>query len=209
MKTYLMSILVLLSTTKLLAQKVITDATIVYDITVVTGNKTVEIGDAFDGATTTVYMKGMQSRSEMSSSLLAKTTIFDGRGNTATVLTESGGEKYMTNYTADSWKTMNAKFDSSTYTVTDETKTILGYACKKAIVKLKSGAEFVVYFTTELEAASKEYNPMFRGLGGFPLQYESQLGKKKVTFTASKINFNAVPTSKFDLPKSGYKVLSA
>ncbi len=39
------------------------------------------------------------------------------------------------------------------------------------------------------------------------MQYEASLGKLKVTYTVSSINFNPVPASKFDLPKSGYRVM--
>jgi GLPGLI family protein len=189
------------------SQKTVTDCTIVYDIAVQTGNKTPEIGDAFDGATNTVYMKGLQSRSEFVSSLIVKTTIFDAKTGTAVILNESGSEKYMTVLNAEIWKQKNAQYDSIQYTYTDETKTIAGYVCKKATAKLKNGAELVVYYTSDIESSAKDFNPQFKGLKGFPLQYESQMGKKKVTFTANSINFNAVPITKFEIPKSGYKVI--
>ena len=40
------------------------------------------------------------------------------------------------------------------------------------------------------------------------MQYEATLGKQKVTYTVSNINFNLVPAAKFDLPKSGYRVMT-
>jgi hypothetical protein len=33
-------------------------------------------------------------------------------------------------------------------------------------------------------------------------------GNLKVTYTVAKINFNPVPAAKFDLPRSGYRVLT-
>ena len=40
------------------------------------------------------------------------------------------------------------------------------------------------------------------------MQYEANLGKQKVTYTVSTINFNPVPAAKFDVPKSGYRVMT-
>lgn len=40
------------------------------------------------------------------------------------------------------------------------------------------------------------------------MQYEATMGKQKVTYTVSSINFNLVPAAKFDLPKSGYRVMT-
>ena len=40
------------------------------------------------------------------------------------------------------------------------------------------------------------------------VQYEMQTGKMKFKFTLSKINYSLVPESKFEIPKSGYRVLT-
>ena len=47
-----------------------------------------------------------------------------------------------------------------------------------------------------------------RSLPGLAMEYESNVGTMKVTYTVSKINMNPVPAAKFDLPKAGYRVLS-
>ena len=44
------------------AQKTFSEATLVYNITVETGSKEPNMADMFDGATTTVYIKGTESR---------------------------------------------------------------------------------------------------------------------------------------------------
>jgi hypothetical protein len=40
------------------------------------------------------------------------------------------------------------------------------------------------------------------------MEYESAVGNLKVTYTVSKIDFNTVPAAKFDLPKSGFRVMT-
>ena len=85
---------------------------------------------------------------------------------------------------------------------------IAGYNAVKAIAKLKDGTSFTVYYTKELNLANKDYDYQFKTLPGLALQYEWQSGKMKFTYTLSKINFDAIPASKFEIPKSGYRVLT-
>ena len=40
------------------------------------------------------------------------------------------------------------------------------------------------------------------------MQYEATMGTMMVTYTVSNINFNPVLQSKFELPKSGYRVMT-
>jgi hypothetical protein len=47
-----------------------------------------------------------------------------------------------------------------------------------------------------------------KNLPGLAMQYEANLGKQKVTYTVSSINFNLVPAAKLDLPKSGFRVMT-
>ena len=49
---------------------------------------------------------------------------------------------------------------------------------------------------------------MFKNLPGLALQYEYESGAMKYKITLSKINFEPVAASKFDFPKSGYRVMT-
>jgi hypothetical protein len=40
------------------------------------------------------------------------------------------------------------------------------------------------------------------------MEYEASMGNLNVTYTVSKISFGPVTAAKFDLPKSGYRVMS-
>ncbi len=90
----------------------------------------------------------------------------------------------------------------------DETKTILNYNCQKAIGKLNDGTSFLVWYTTDILPENKDFQYANRNLPGLAMEYESIVGTLKVTYTVSKINFNPVPPAKFDLPKSGYRILT-
>jgi len=93
-------------------------------------------------------------------------------------------------------------------TVETEFKEIAGYRCQKAIGKMTDGTEINVYFTKELIAANRDFEYAYKSLPGLAMQYETAIGSLKVTYTVSKINFNIVPASKFELPKSGFRVMT-
>ena len=184
------------------------EGSIVYNITVNTNDANPKLADGFDGATNTIYVKGKMSRSELVSVFGTQSTIIDGKSGKVTVLKEYGDKKYMINMTPGDWTEANRKYDSVLFTYENEYKTIAGYNCRKAMGKLKNGEIFTVYFTTDLIPENKDFQYSNRSLPGLALEYESNLGTNKVTFTASKISFDPVPASKFDLPIKGFRVLS-
>ncbi|HYM92952.1 MAG TPA: DUF4412 domain-containing protein [Chitinophagaceae bacterium] len=195
--------------TQFFGQKRLTEATITYDIVINTSNKSPQAADMLDGATSVIYLKGNSSRSEMISSLGTQSTIIEGKTGDVTVLKDYGEQKYMIKMTPDNWKQSNRKYDEVTFTYTDDYKRIAGYQCQKAIGKLNGDTTtFTVYFTKDLEPINKDFQYLNRNLPGLAMQYEASIGRLKVTYTVSNINFNPVPASKFDLPKTGYRLMT-
>lgn len=190
------------------AQKRLTEATISYDIVINTDNSAPKAADFLDGATSVIYLKGNSSRSEMVSSLGTQSTILDGKTGNVTVLRDYGEQRYMINMTPANWKEANKKYEGITFTYIEEYKKIAGYNCQKAIGKLPDSTTFVVYFTRELVPVNKDFQYVNRNLPGLAMQYEAMVRDMKVTYTVSSISFNPVPQAKFDLPKSGYRVMS-
>lgn len=190
------------------AQKKISELTMVYDASVSTGSSDPKIADAFDGATTTVYIKGNMSRSEMVSALFSSTTIHDSKTGAAVVLREVSGQKLLIRMTAQNWTEKNKRYNGITFTNTPETKTIAGYKCTKATATLTDGTVFTVYYTSDIIPENRDYDYQFRNLNGLPLEYELVQGKLTIKYTVSSINMNPVPVSKFDLPKSGYREMT-
>ena len=203
-----LTFLLFVSCDQLFAQKKLTEATISYDIVINTNNTTPQAADLLDGAISIIYLKGNSSRSEMISSLGTQSTIVDGKTGNVTVLKDYGEQKYMIKMTKADWKTSNKKYEGSTFTYENEFKTIAGYNCQKAIGKLADGSTFTVYFTKDLVPVNKDFQYLNKELPGLAMQYEATMGKQKVTYTVSSINFNLVPAAKFDLPKSGYRVMT-
>lgn len=190
------------------AQKRMTEATITYDIVINTNNTTPQAADLLDGAISIIYLKGNSSRSEMISSLGTQSTIIDGKTGNVTILKDYGEQKYMIKLTPQNWKESNRKYEDISFTYENEYKNIAGYNCQKAIGKLADSSTFTVYFTKELIPVNKDFQYLNKNLPGLAMQYEANLGKQKVTYTVSSINFNLVPAAKLDLPKSGFRVMT-
>ena len=206
--TFFSAVITLFFCGALSAQKKVAELTLVYDASISTGDGQPKPADAFDGATTTVYIKGTMSRSEMTSALGSFTSIHDAKTGTAVVLQEISGQKLLIRMTADNWKDKNKRYENIGFSNTSETKTIAGYKCSKATATMKDGSTFIVYYTKDIIPENADYNAQFKNLEGLPLEYELTQGKLKIKYTVSKINMNPVPASKFDIPKSGYRELT-
>ena len=196
------SVLVIAVAAQVSAQKNIAEGIIVYDMVIQTGST------AIQGATTTVYLKGNNSRVEMVSSLGNETTIHNAKSGAAVILKEFSGQKLMIKLTKENWETKNKAYNGISFTNTDEVKTIDGHICKKAVANMADGKTFAVYYATDIVAANKEYDPTFINLPGLAMEYEIESGKMKFKYTISKISFDPVLVSKFDFPTSGYRVMT-
>jgi GLPGLI family protein len=190
------------------AQKALAEGSLVYNISVETGSSEPKITDMLDGATTTVYLKGNQSRTEMISGLGSEATIYNAATGSGVILKDYSGQKLMITLTPQEWEKNNKKYEGITFENTGETLDISGFNCHKAIAKLKDGSSFTVYYTTDVSVSNKEYDYQFKTLPGLAVQYEGENGKMKFKFTLSKINYTEIPAAKFEIPKSGYRVLT-
>lgn len=207
-KYFAILLITLIVAAPLAAQRKVSELTLVYDASVTTGSKEPRLADAFDGATKTIYIKGNMSRAEMVSAIFSSATIHDSRTGNSVVLREVSGQKLLIRMTATNWADINKRYDSITFTNTEESKIIAGYRCTKAVATLADGTTFNVYYTAEIVPENREYDYQFKNLNGLPLEYELAQGKLTIRYTVSKINMNPVPASKFDIPKTGYREMT-
>ncbi|WP_409966748.1 hypothetical protein PIECOFPK_01232 [Mycovorax composti] len=201
-------ILLLFTAQYTFAQKRLTEAVIYYDVVINTSNETPQAADMLDGSTNIIYVKGNLNRSDFISSLGSHSTIFDAKDGSAVNIRDYGNKKFMITYTPEEWKVYNKKYESITYKIENEFKTIAGYKCQKAIGKLSDGTTFTVYFTKDLLPLNADFQYINKNLPGLAMQYDATRSGTKVTFTVSNIEFSTVPMAKFDIPKTGYRVMS-
>lgn len=193
---------------RLSAQRKVSELTVTYHASVVSTGAEPKIADAFDGATTKVYIKGALSRTDMVSTLATFSTIHDLKTGQAVSLRETGAQKILIRMTADNWKDRNKRYEGIKFTTTTETKQIAGYNCVKATASLQNGRTLTVYYTPDILPENREYDYQFRELPGLPMEYEVEMDKYAIKYTASAVSFNPVPVSRFDIPKTGYRELS-
>lgn len=189
--------------------RVVADCTVTYAIsTDETSNK--DVNESLKASTKTVYIRGNESRSDLVSPSFTQSLIYSKSTGSAVILREFGNNKFMTKLDAKTWATENKKYDGMTVSLANtETKTILGYECKKAVIQLKDGSAFTLFYATAIVPSVKEFEYQFKDIPGFVMEFESQEAEsKKIRYTATKINLSPVQASRFDIPTSGYRLLN-
>lgn len=214
MRFVLLSLLIVLSNAaKLEAQTGLTprrlsEATITYSVAIRTTNTEPRAADLMDGAVNVVYLKGNLSRSDLKSALGHQSTVVDSKTGEATVIKEYGEQRYMIRMTPEEWRISNKAYDSVLYQFTGLTKQIAGYTCEQAIGTWKDGNTYTVFFTRALLPVNHEFQYLNRQLPGLALEYQAKMGRGELTYTATSINFDPVPHQQFEIPTSGYRVMT-
>ncbi len=189
-------------------QRVVAECTITYGINIDDTQASNDAIASLKSSSKTVYIKGMNSRTDLASPTFMQSMIYQKNNGTAVILREFGANKFMTKLDSEKWKEENKKFDGMRIEATTETKTIIGYECKKVNLIMANGSTFSVYYTPAIAPSVKEFEYQFKDIPGLVLESESvDAYGNKIRYTAKQINFNPVPPSKFDIPTSGYRIL--
>lgn len=211
MKKLNLLLMIVFASFDLVAQtRVVAECTINYSIQINGAQKLdKETEELLKSSTKTVFIKGNDSRVDLTSTSFLQTLIYDKSTGNAVIMRELGANKFMTKLDSKAWKLQNVKYIGMKITYINETKSILGYECKKAILELQDGTSFTAFYALAIAPSVKEFEYQFKDIPGFVLEYET-FGEKgqKITYTATKINLNPVQASKFDVPISGYRLLN-
>ena len=187
-------------------QRVIAECTITYAISVDSTSTDTKLVESLKLATKTVYIKGNNCRTDLVSPAFTQSVFYDKTKVSATILREFGNNKFITKLDSAKWLLENIEFDSMTTIITTDAKKIVGYECKKALLQLKNGKVYELYFTPMLLPSLREFEYEFKDIPGLVLAYQVQSKDgKKVIYTATKINLSPVSASRFDIPTTGYR----
>lgn len=152
----------------------------------------------------TFYIKNSKSKFVQKSSMSNTIVISDSEAKTSTILMDAMGQKYkMTIDTDDLTNIENESTEDISIEYVEGTKTIAGYVCKKAVVKMEEFDEQAVFYYTE-EIAPLMLNGM-EGLHlkGLPLEYIISMDGMKMVMKATKVEKTTIPDTIFDIPE-GY-----
>ena len=72
-------------------------------------------------------------------------------------------------------------------TLVEETKEIMGYMCKKAVLTAEDGSESVFWYTPDIKVAAKGQSYLNEQVPGFPLEYEINNAGFKMVLTVTSI----------------------
>lgn len=195
---------ILLQSTKALhAQPVYNDGFVQYSVNIADAAKP-EYVQYFKDAVMKIYIRGMHTRTELSTALGNTITLFDKQTGAAVVLNEYGDQKMLIRMTNEQFKQSNAKYLNPVIEINTQEKQIHGYQCKHAKVIFEDGSFFSIYFSPNLKFNNTYYGIPVE-LDGFPLEYESKIGDMKVVYKAEKISTDPVSSNMFDIPESGYR----
>lgn len=153
----------------------------------------------------TLYIKGDKVKSEMITGMITRITIKDIAEQKTTTLLEMMGQKYAIEQTPEDIREKMEEQDSTEVTVTDETKEIAGYTCKKAMVTPKDGDPYAIYFTPEIGSSKMNFDSKaYRRIDGLPLEYEMKTNMFRMKLVADKIEETKIADDAFNTP-DGYK----
>lgn len=156
-----------------------------------------------------MYLKKDKSRMEMSMGMgMTTVVISDNKAKVATTLMDVMGNKIATKSTEADVEKQNAEQGDFKVNITDETKNIAGYTCKKAILTDSEGETSEIYFCEDIRLEGGNWSQkQFKDINGFPLMYTMKQRGMNMQMTATKISAEKVDDSKFAIP-SDYKEMT-
>lgn len=200
-------------------QKAITECTITYRVEELDETGKIIPKGPYNNFSQIIYIKGKQARFDIITSDFKQSLIIDNANGKVAILKELGQEKYINLFDLDKWKQGQKLLFAETPTIikTGETKNILGHICEKFTAVLKYGKLYTMYCVTSLSLPSTDIPFPFYNPPGLVLELEEKhpdehqesnnKQKTKIRYTAISVEQNPIPASKFEIPKSGYKLL--
>ncbi len=162
-----------------------------YSIEIKTKKNNTGISETYNGGSKTVFLSPGKARIRLMSLMRIESTYFlDNADSTIQVymIKESGRSGFNRKMSDKEWLQFNQKYDSlHCELIASETTNILGYACKKAIIRLRDGRTITAYYTEELPAIKSFYEPAFACLPGLVLQYQYVYKTSSAVYTAVSV----------------------
>jgi hypothetical protein len=157
----------------------------------------------------TVTVNGQKSKTEMSTGMGNQTEIIDYKEKTKTALLDMMGQKYAIKQTAEEISKEMESEPAAKVEVTNETKTIAGYVCKKAIVTTDQDGEKTVYevwFTNEIGSKDANFdNPLYKEIDGVLMEFLMKTPQITMKFTVSSVDKKSISAKEFEIP-ADYKL---
>lgn len=152
----------------------------------------------------TVMVKGTKSKTEYQTNMGSQVEISDYAEKSKIALINMMGQKYAIKQSAEEIEKENAVEPKATVNLTNETRIIAGYTCKKAIViQDDDGVKttFEVYYSSELGSKLANFdNPLYKDIDGALLEFSMKTPQISMKFTATSIDKKSIGAKEFEIP---------
>jgi hypothetical protein len=152
----------------------------------------------------TVSIKGSKSRTDLQMSGMNTVEITDYTDKTKVALLNMMGQKYAIKQTSAEIEKEMTQSGIPTVEVSNETKVIAGYTCKKAVITVNDDglkSTYEVYYSGELGSKMANFdNPWYKDIDGVLLEFMLKNREINMKFTATSIEKKSLPAKDFEIP---------
>ena len=212
MKNFILTLFILASVTFSLKAQ-LTEGHFTYTIEATSENPDMQmVTGMMQGSTLDIHFKDKITRSEMKmGSMMNIVTVSNENSGEILLLMSGMIGKNAILMTAEEIEALSKDKPIMDVELLDETKTIEGYLCKKAVLSDENGGESIFWYTEEIEISKVGQTYMNEEVPGFPMQYDINNNGLKMTMTVSKFEKNLAKNTKslfeMEIPE-GYKTLT-
>lgn len=167
----------------------ISEGHISYSIELKSDNSDMQLAiGMMQGSTLDVFFKDKATRAEMSMGTLMKVTTIseENTGNVLMLLNGIVGQKAIKT-TTEALKAQLSEEPDYTVTLIDESRLIMGYDCKKAILTDEEGQESIFWYNENIQISKKGQQYLYEDIPGFPMQYEIKNNGLKMLMTITSL----------------------
>jgi GLPGLI family protein len=212
MKNFILTLFILASVTFSLKAQ-LTEGHFTYTIEASSENPDMQmVTGMMQGSTLDIHFKDKITRSEMKmGSMMNIVTVSNENSGEILLLMSGMIGKNAILMTAEEIEELSKDKPTMDVELLDETKTIEGFLCKKAVLSDENGGESIFWYTEEIEISKVGQTYMNEEVPGFPMQYDINNNGLKMTMTVSKFEKNLAKNTKslfeMEIPE-GYKTLT-
>lgn len=185
------------------AQKRFSEGTAQYAVETQTG-----IPLHMDSSVYSIMVKGASIRSELKSTIGKTISFFDAREGSGAVTREFGNQRILIPMEKISWADLTAEFREMHFEKIEGDTVILSYPCKRVSGIMQDGSPLSIWYAVDILPEITEINFPLANLPGWPMLVRMEKKTTSVLFRVAEINFDPVPVQYFEVPKSGFRILS-
>ena len=212
MKKFILTLFLALSVTYSLKAQ-LTEGHFTYTIEASSENPDMQmVTGMMQGSTLDIHFKDKITRSEMKmGSMMNIVTVSNENSGEILLLMSGMIGKNAILMTTEEVEALSEGKPEMNVELLDETKTIEGYLCKKAVLSDENGGESIFWYTEEIEISKVGQTYLNKEVPGFPMQYDLNNNGLKMTMTVSKfekkLDKNIKSLFDMNIPE-GYKTLT-